>query len=130
MAFSQSQNSWKILCCLGILILLCLCNYLFRRSKRAFFYIKHHFFLLSPLRFYSLFSSFTSYIRHIVATFYVVTTDLGFESTTLSLLFGILILHLLFISLIRFFFLQEFNCLDFDFFLVTFNFLNEILDDW
>jgi len=86
--------------------------------------------LLSPLRFHSLFSTFASYIRHIVASFYVVAIDLGLESTTLSLFFGTLVFHLLFIGLKVFFFLQKFNCLHFDFdFFATSNFLNEVLDD-
>ncbi len=51
---------------------------------------------------------------YIVATFYVVVVDLRLESKTLSLFFGALVFHLLYIGLIKFFCLQEFNCLHFD----------------
>jgi hypothetical protein len=85
---------------------------LFRRSKRGFFYIKFATFLLSPFYFHSLFSSFVSYTRCTIATFYVVAVILELESTTLSLFLGTLVFHLLFAGLIRFFVLQEFNWLD------------------
>jgi hypothetical protein len=67
---------------------------------------------------------------HTIAIFYVVVVNLGLESTTLSLLFGTLVFHLLIVGLIRFFVLQEFNYLNFEFFfVVASNFLNDILDD-
>jgi hypothetical protein len=63
---------------------------------------------------------------HTITTFYVVATNLGLEYTTLSLFFGTLVFHLLSIGVL---FFTNFIVHILNFFLATFNFLYEVLDN-
>lgn len=116
MAFSQNQHLWRILSCLCILFLLCLYNFFVWKIQKGFFLHKAApLFCFLLFCFHPLFSSFASYTRHLATTFCVLATNLGLEFITLSLFFfEKSIFHLLYVSVIKFFVLQEFSCLHID----------------